>query len=246
MFRVKNMLRAADCYRVSDIGTKDALIQLGLLRGKQISIVPSYIPAEEDAGAMEATANAAMHPELHFKIFTHVTTETVFRPNGPFKVFHELSTLYPWVGMVVVGTPEAIARAKKEAHAQGVGDRVFYRSTSTELVQALTSSQMVLVTDPDTLDSSLLHDAAHHTVAMVLPEGAHDGVLVHEEHCLTCPADDVECFVQQIRRLIEDNGLRSKLRIAAKMVFTETIVPPEEHSKLLAKSYMTCITKELS
>ncbi len=246
--RTKRVIEEASCIRTDDVSTYDALDKLGLLRGKQSAVVPrvalerTVVPE----GTFPKDQREEDHPELQFKVFVHVNERTHLGRKDPFTIFRRLAAIYPWIGMVVVGSEEAERRVKRHLVRHGGFDRIFFRRDPDDLMHALEIAQVVLMNDADAVDDEVLRAALAQGRAIVLPESLTSSELVPGEQCLACPSGDAECFERKVRDIVENNAVRLRLEVEARTLDTTINVTSDERRERLVQSYARCASRELS
>lgn len=244
---LQQLLAEATAVQVDALATEDRLRNLKLLRGKQVSYVPAIgAPRQEAVHEATPAQEEENHPELRFKVCAPLTERARLTRGNVFEVFDELAAIYPWVGLLVLGTERTLKRARRAAHTHRGGDRVFFRLDPGERDVALVVSQALLMTESSQVDHELLRRAAAAGTPVVLPEGVASDKIQPGVQALVCAPHDTACFVRAMRELIENNATRLRLEVALKAAYHEPTSPGEDRVALLRESYRACAAREMT
>ena len=219
---VGRVIPRANVVRVVFSRLKTEITERGFSVPEKIEVLPIAVPLDEIRGAKRVFRFGERFAGLHFFAVTVARLEKEKNIETAISVMSEIISRYPFVGYVIVG--DGSLRERLEKCAGPLLDRnIFFMGYAENVISYLKGANIFFLPSfYEGFGLVFIEAAACHIPIVATEVGIMGSLFRDGKEALVCPVGDRECLSRSIVRLIENNGLREELTLAA-----ETLVEKE-------------------
>jgi glycosyltransferase involved in cell wall biosynthesis len=187
-------------------------IRLGVPPDRVLHI-PNGVDVERYRGGDGRRIRHELGLDVHVPLAVFTSRlEAQKRPMDALKSFVRLKSEVPAAHLAFVGAGSLEGELRRYVATEGLADRVHFAGYRTDVPDWLAAATVwLLPTETENFSLSVLEALAAGCPLLSTLCPGNDEVLVAGENALIHPIGDVEALVDGLRRLISDDGLRSRL-----------------------------------
>jgi len=206
------LLPKADCVRVVSARIKDSLIAGYRLPVTKVSVLPVFVDVERIQHAPHAVDLHKAYPQFNFLVL--MTSRLTQEKNIPLalRAFQRVVRQHPKAGLVIAGDGPDKHTLGALVSRLGLQSNVVFEGWQPDLISHYKTADLFLLTSRYEGYGMALVEAAAAGCPIVTTDVGVVGAVINTENALVCAVEDETCIARSIRRVIENRGLRERLK----------------------------------
>ena len=209
------LLPRASCVRVVSERIKNSLaVSLGLPVTK-ITVLPIFTDTKRIRNASVQFDLHREYPQFDFIVLMASRLTPEKNIALALRAFQKVVKKYPKTGLVVVGEGRQMHTLGLLATSLNLQGNIIFGGWQADLISYYKTADLFLLTSNYEGYGMTLIEAAATGCPIVSTDVGVVGTVINAENALVCAVGDEICITQSIRRVIENKGLRERLRTSA-------------------------------
>ena len=223
------VLPYAQSIRVGSENIRASLFKVSPILAEGSFLLPRFIDMEQ---LIAEPIRADLHKKYPaFKFIILMVTPLVSASNVELAlhVLKDILQSYGRVGLIVVGEGKDRERLFSLAQSLGIAEHVVFEHLSENLSSYYKTANLFLVTAVDESYGDTLVDAAGNGCAIVTTKvGVASTIIEHGDSGFLCDPDHPETFVTSILSVINNPGVRARLRVNSALFLARSVAGGKE------------------
>lgn len=233
----------ADCIRVVSKRIKDSLTSQYAVDNSKVSVLPIYVDVQQMQNAVPEFNLRTSYPHISPIILVVSRLEPEKNVGRTIDVFEKVHEIHPSAGLLIVGDGSQRERLEQKVERAGLETHVQFAGWQTDLSAFYKGADVYLhaAADFEGYGRTLVEAAAAGCPIVTPDVGIAGDVLEHEKSARVCESTDIDCFVDEIKWILEDeNRAKDMAQKAKKRISEKTIIDKQKHLSRIGELWERC------